>query len=105
MPAIGSKAMKPLAVGCAAPAASATTTGTTSARASGRRERSGPQQHRLELRPEALIELLAVVHEPHRRPAVGIANQVGKHVVNQRVILEVDRRAVLVRAEEILDGL
>ena len=49
------------------------------------------------------MQLLAVVHELHRRAAVRVADEVGEHVVDQRVLLELDRRPV--RAEEVLDRL
>src|ERR1035441_4681541 len=57
---------------------SSLTTGATCTAAStaARGERRGPQQNGLELRPERLIQFLAVVHELHRRAAVRVANQI-----------------------------
>ena len=68
-----------------------------------RRKRRRPRQHGLELRPEHRVELLAVVHQLHRRAAVRVANEIGEHVVDQGVFLELNRRPV--RSEEVLDRL
>ncbi len=49
------------------------------------------------------MQFLAAAHQLHRRAAVRVVNEIGEHVVDQRVVLQLDGRAL--RVEELLDRL
>ena len=68
-----------------------------------RRERRRPGQDGLVVRPQADVQFLAVVHQLHRRAAVCVANQIGEHVIDQGVLLELNRRPI--GTKEVLDRL
>ncbi len=101
-PWAGSTGNGPDAVGAApaarpAPAAGAActlppaprATASPAATSEGRR----PHQHGLVFRAEDRVQLLPVVHKLHRRAAVRVSHEVGKDVVDQRVLSELNRRA------------
>src|SRR5581483_8237741 len=80
---------------CAAAAAAAPTAALV--------ERRRPHQEGLDLRSEDFVQFLTVVHELDCGAAVRVAIEIGKHVVDEPVVLQLDRPAIGV--EELFDRL